>query len=85
MTRAMEREQNVYRSLLPLTGPVLADPEPTCTAPMVRGRIAMPFTACVHAVANSPRLADTAKGGELSYTALQQWNASKSCTDRYCR
>ena len=29
MTLAMEREQTAYRSLLPLAGAVLADPEPT--------------------------------------------------------
>ena len=36
-----------------------------------RGCIALAFTACVHAVASSlQRIADTIKGGELSYTAV---------------
>ena len=68
-TVAMEREQIVYSSLLTLVGAVLADPEPML-ARLVRGCIALAFTACVLAVACSHRLADTVKGGELSYMAL---------------
>ena len=37
---------------------------------MVRGCVALAFTACVPAVACSHRLADTVKGGELSYMGL---------------
>ena len=51
MTLAIEREQTAYRSLLPLAGAVLADPEPTPLR-LVRGCIAMPFTADVRAVAS---------------------------------
>ena len=51
MTLAMEREQTAYRSLLPLAGAVLADPEPTKLC-LVRGCIAVPFTADVRAVAS---------------------------------
>ena len=40
-TLAMEREQTAYRSLLPLAGAVLADPEPTPLR-LVRGCIAVP-------------------------------------------
>ena len=65
----MEREQIVYSSLLTLAGAVLADPEPML-ARLVRGCIALAFTACVLAVACSHRLADAVKGGELSYMAL---------------
>ena len=39
-------------------------------ARLVRGCIALAFTACVLAVACSQRLADAVKGGELSYMAL---------------
>ena len=42
MTLAMEREHTMYRSLLPLAGAVVADPEPTQVR-LVRGCIAMPF------------------------------------------
>ena len=52
-----------------VAGAVLADPEPML-ARLVRGCIALAFTACVLAVACSHRLADTVKGGELSYMAL---------------
>ena len=51
MTLAMEREQTAYRSLLPLAGAVLADPEPTQLC-LVRGCISVPFTADVRAVAS---------------------------------
>ena len=66
---AMEREQIVYSSLLTLAGAVLADAEPMLTR-LVRGCIALAFTACVPAVACSHRHANTVKGGELSYMAL---------------
>ena len=66
---AMEREQRAYSSLLPLAGAVLADPEPMPSR-LKRGCIALTFTACVLAVACSHCLADTVKGGELSYMAL---------------
>ena len=47
---AMEREQTAYRSLLPLSGAVLADPE-RMPSRLVRGCIALAFTASVRAVA----------------------------------
>ena len=65
----MEREQIVHSSLLTLAGAVLADPEPML-ARLVRGCIALAFTACVLADLSSHRLADAVKGGELSYMAL---------------
>ena len=69
----MEREQSTCRSLLPRARAVLADPEPMLSR-LVRGCIALAFTACVLAVACTHRLADTVKGGELSYMtpALQR-------------
>ena len=57
MTLAMEREQTAYRSHLHLAGAVLADPEPSSLR-LVRGCIAVPFTADVRAVASRDRLAD---------------------------
>ena len=57
----MERRQTAYRSLLPLEGAVLADPEPIPLR-LVRGCIAVPFTADVRAVASRDRLADAVKG-----------------------
>ena len=39
-------------------------------ARLVRGCIALAFTACVLAVACMHRLADAVKGGELSYMTL---------------
>ena len=39
-------------------------------ARLVRGFIALAFTACVLAVACSHRIADAVKGGKLSYMAL---------------
>ena len=58
-----------YRTLLPLLGAVPADPEPTPLR-LVRGCIAMPFTADVRVVASMNRLADAVQGGELSYMTL---------------
>ena len=53
-TLAIEREHIVYSSLLPLAGALLGGREPMLSR-LVRGCIAMPFTACVYAVASSPR------------------------------
>jgi hypothetical protein len=69
MALAMEREQTTYSSQLMVAGTVLADPEPM-PARLIRGCIALAFTASVLAVSCSHRLADTVKGGELSYMAL---------------
>ena len=69
MALAMEREQTTYSSQLMVAGTVLADPEPM-PARLIRGCIALAFTACVLAVACSHRLADAVKGGELSYMTL---------------
>ena len=78
----MECEQIVYSSLLTLVGAVLADPEPML-ARLVRGCIALAFTAGVRAVATSHRLADPVKGGELSYMTLAlQLYASQLRTGR---
>ena len=52
-----------------VAGAVLAGPEPML-ARLVRGCIAMAFTARVPAVACIDRLADTVKGGELGYMPL---------------
>ena len=68
-TVAMKCEAIVYSSLLTLAGVVLADPEPML-ARLVRGCIALAFTAGVRAVATSHRLADPVKGGKLSYTTV---------------
>ena len=51
--------------LLMVAGVVLANPEPMLSR-LVRGCIALAFTAGVHAVATSHRLADPIKGSELS-------------------
>ena len=69
MALALQREPNAYRSLLMRLGAVSADPEPML-ARLIRGCIAMAFTASVTADQSSHRLADAAKGGELSYMAL---------------
>ena len=66
MTLALQREPTAYRSLLMRLGAVLADPEPML-ARLVRGCIALAFTAGVRAVATSHRLADPVKGSKLSY------------------
>ena len=66
-TLAMEREHTACSSLLRLMGAVIADPEPM-PARLVRGCIALAFTACVPARNN--RLADSVYGSELSYTTL---------------
>ena len=52
-----------------LAGAVLVDPEPML-ARLVRGCVAMAFTASVAADQSSHRLANTVKGGELSCMAL---------------
>jgi hypothetical protein len=49
MALAMEREQSTCRSLLPRARAVLADPEPMLSR-LVRGCIALAFTACVPAL-----------------------------------
>ena len=69
-TLAMEREQTAYRSVLPLTGALAADREPI-PLHLVRGCIAMPFTAGVRAVASSHRLADA------SYTNVSPFFANQ--------
>ena len=69
MALAMEREPTAYSSLMMVAGAVLADPEPML-ARLVRGCIALAFTACVRAVACSHRLAHAVKSGELSSMAL---------------
>ena len=65
MALALQREPTVYRSLLMRLGAVVADPEPMPSR-LVRGCIAMAYTACVPTGQSSHRLADTVKGGELS-------------------
>ena len=57
MALAMERERSTCRSLLMVAGAVLGNPEPML-ARLVRGYIALAFTACVLAVACSHRLAE---------------------------
>ena len=69
MALALQREPTAYRSLLTRAGAVLADPEPML-ARLVRGCIALAFTACVLAVACSHRLVDAVKVGEVSSMAL---------------
>ena len=64
----MACEKIAYRSLLSVAGAVLAynlaDPQPML-ARLVRGCIAMVFTASVPADQSSHRCADTVKGGKL--------------------
>ena len=55
MTLALQREPTAYRSLLMVAGAVLADPEPML-ARLVRGCIALAFTACVPADQSSHSL-----------------------------
>ena len=69
MALALEREATTCRSLLMVAGAIRAGLEPML-ARLVRGFIALAFTACVLAVACSHRLADTINGGKLSYMAL---------------
>ena len=60
-----------------MAGVVPADPEPI-PARLVRGYIALAFTACVPA--RNHRLADTVKGGELSYTTLAMEREHIACS-----
>jgi len=69
MALAMEREQTAYRSLLMVAGAVVTNRQPLL-ARLVRGCIAMAFTASVATDQSSHRLADAVKGGELSSMAL---------------
>ena len=73
----MEREHTTCSSLLRLMGAVLADAEPM-PARLVSGCIALAFTACVPA--RNHRLADTVKGGELSYTTLAMEREHIACS-----
>ena len=83
MALAIEREPISCRSLVMLARTALADPK-RMLARLVRGFIAVAFTACVLAVACSHRLADTVKVGcELTAAWHWRWNASTSCTARY--
>ena len=61
MVLALQREPAAYRSLLMLAGTVLADPEPML-ARLVRGCIALAFTASVLAVACIHRRAGARQG-----------------------
>ena len=79
----MKRRHVACSSQLRLIGAVLTSPEQMLSR-LVRGCIALAFTACVHAVACSHILADAVKGGELSYMALaMERDASIWCTGRY--
>ena len=69
MALALQREPTAYRLLLMRPRAVLADPRPML-ARLVRGCIALAFTACVAVAACSHRLAHTFKGNQLSYMAL---------------
>ena len=74
MPLALQREPTVYSSLLMVAGAVLTDPEPM-PARLVRGCIALAFTACVLAVACS------------AVTALlipSRVASSATCRWRYC-
>ena len=57
MRLALQRDPTTYRSLMMRLEAALADPEPML-ARLVRGCIALAFTAGVRAVATSHRLAD---------------------------
>ena len=69
MALALQRELTAYRSLPMMAGAVLADPEPMPSR-LVRGCIALVFTASVPADQSSRRLADPVKGSELSYSTV---------------
>ena len=69
MPLALQMDPTAYSSLLVVARVVLANPEPMLSR-LVRGCIALPFTACVLAVPTSHRLAVAVKGGQLSYMAL---------------
>ena len=60
-----------------VAGAYLANPEPM-PARLVRGCIALVFTACVPA--RNDRLADTVKGGELRYTTLAMEREHTACS-----
>ena len=68
MALAMQREQTAYISVLMMAGAVLADPEPML-ARLVRGCIALAFTACVAVAACSHRLAHTFKRSRATSSA----------------
>ena len=82
MALALQREPTAYRSLLMVAVVVLADPEPML-ARLVRGCIALAFTACVLAVACSHRHAEVIPS-RVASSATWHWrcNASQMRTDR---
>ena len=63
---------------------VVADPEPM-QARLVRGCIAMAFTARVGAVACSHLIADAVKGGELSYMTPAMEREQHMCSSLLTR
>ena len=73
----MGREHTACSSLLKQMGAALAGHEPM-PARLVRGCIALAFTACVHA--RNHRLADTVKGCELRYTTLAMRREHTACS-----
>ena len=81
MALALQREPNAYRSQLMVAGAVLP-PEPML-ARLIRGCIALAFTATVPADQSSQRHADTVK--RVASSAALHWrcNASQMRTDRY--
>ena len=82
MAVATEREQTAYRSMLMVAGAVVADHE-SMLPRLVRGCIALPFTANVLVVARSHRL-ELLMPSRAASPATWQWrrNASESRTDR---
>ena len=50
MALALQREQTAYRSLLMVSGAVLADPEPMMLSCMVRGYIALAFVLLAYSL-----------------------------------
>ena len=83
MALAIEREQSRCRSLLMVAGAVLVDPEPMLSR-LVRGCIALAFTACVLAVACMHHLAEVMPSRAASSATWHwRWNASDPRADRY--
>ena len=78
----LQLEPTAYSSLLMVAGAVLADPEPML-ARLVRGCIALAFTACVLAVACSHRA--LLMPSRAASSAIWPWrcNASELRTARY--
>ena len=81
MALALQREQTAYRSLLMVSGAVLADPEPMLSR-MVRGYIALAFVLLAYSLLHAATALLIPSRAASSATWHWRCNASKPRTDR---